>query len=166
MTGHSRASRLAAELNGERIRYTAEAAEADATLVHPALRTFQVRGSRVCPAAGFEQNPPWYGSDPVNAAVWDYVGAYDERQSRPRRAAPFVPPKNADPELRRKVEKAAVAHAIAYYETLFGPGFEVRSVEAEAKGWDLEVHGGDQPILVQGKGTLGQQVGWGFTPNQ
>lgn len=165
-TVHREAIELAAEVNGERISYTAEAAEADATLVPPALRTFQVMSSRVSPGAGFGQNPTWYGSDPVNAAVWDYVGAYDERQSRPRRAAPFVPPKNADPELRRKVEKAAVAHAIAYYETLFGPGFEVRSVEAEAKGWDLEVHGGDEPILVEVKGLLGQTLVCELTPNE
>jgi hypothetical protein len=165
-TVHREAIELATEVNGERISYTAEATESDATLVPTALRTFQVMSSRVSPGAGFGQNPTWYGAEPVNAALWDYVQAYDARQQSLRRAAPLVPPKNADPELRRKVEKAAVAHATAYYEALLGSGYEVRSVEAEAKGWDLEVHGGEAPILVEVKGLLGQALACELTPNE
>ena len=39
-------------------------------------------------------------------------------------------------------------------------------MEAEAKGWDLEVHGGDEPILVEVKGLLGQTLVCELTPNE
>lgn len=165
-TVYREAIELATEVNGERISYTAETAKADATLVPPMLRTFQVASSRITPGAGFGQNPTWYGAQPVNESVWNYIQSYDTLRSRPRAAGRPIPPKNGDPELRRKVEKAAIAHATDYYMALLGPGCEVQSVEAEAKGWDLEIYSNGAPLLVEVKGLLGPALVCELTPNE
>ncbi len=156
------------KVNGEPISCTAEAASDHATLVPPALRTFQVQSSRTSPGAGFGQSPTWYGAESVDAAVWLYVQGYDARRVLPipTLAGPLAPPKNHDPELRRKVEKAAVAHAVAYFEALHGPACEIRSVETEAKGWDLEIYAAAKPLLVEVKGLIGPALACELTPNE
>lgn len=163
---HRAAVELATKVNGERISYSAKAAAADATLVPAQFRTFQVMSSRVRPGAGFGQNPTWYGAAPVNRDVWAYIKAYDASRVGQASSNAKLPPRNADPELRRKVEKAAVAHATGYYANLYGPACEIRSVEIQAKGWDLEVHTVGLPLLVEVKGLLGSTLCCELTPNE
>lgn len=153
-------------INGETISYSAEAQASDATLVPTVLRTFQVRSSRTNPGAGFGQKPTWYGAESVDKEVWAYVRSYgSERRNSPTPASK-IPPRNLDPELRRKVEKAAVAHATSYYKELYGTACIVRSVEAEAKGWDLEVFAGLEPLLVEVKGLMNSTLVCELTPNE
>jgi hypothetical protein len=154
------------DMGGERIHYSAEAAEGDVVLLPPLMRTFQVESSRTNPGAGFGQKPTWYGSEAVNRLVWAYIRTHgSERSIRPRSSQPN-PPKNLDPELRRKVEKAAVAHATAYYRKLYGPTCLVESVEPYAKGWDLEIFVGHQPLLVEVKGLMNSRLICELTPNE
>ena len=61
-------------------------------------------------------------------------------------------PLQPDPTRRAGVERAAVDFAIAYYVTC---GFECDSVEADNKGWDLEVTKGAVNLLVEVKGCSG-----------
>ena len=153
------------DIGGEPIWHSAEAAETDAFLLEPQLRTFRIESSRTKPGAGFGQKPTWYGSKEVDEKVWEYVQSIRSARQSGSTSRSFKPPRNNDPELRRKVEKAAVKHAISYYETLYGKGC-VRSVEAEAKGWDLEVFVGSEPLLVEVKGLLNSGLICELTPNE
>ena len=147
------------DLGDERICYSAEAAKDDAVLLTPPMRTFPVKSSRTKPGAGFGQKPTWYGAEAVNKLVWDYIRNFGSEHQP-------GPPKNLDPELRRKVEKAAVAHATTYYRALYGPACVVKSVEAYAKGWDLEVFVDEQPLLVEVKGLMNDGPACELTPNE
>ena len=65
------------------------------------------------------------------------------------------------------MEKAAIKHAIAYYKKLYGSACEVRSVELDAKGWDLEVFSGTAPLLVEVKGLMSSEtLVCELTPNE
>jgi hypothetical protein len=138
--------------DGERICYSAEAAIGDSVLVPARGRNFQVESSRTKPGAGFGQKPTWYGAPEVDARVWDYIRNYKAHSTIPPGDPNRTPPKNFDPELRRKVEKAAVTHATAYYKELYGPACDVTSVESLGKGWDLEVSVEGRLLLVEVKG--------------
>jgi hypothetical protein len=154
------------DFHGERIHYTAEARVADAKLLPPVARTFNVRSSRTDPGAGFGQKPTWYGSPAVDARVWAYVRAKGSRASGTKPTNSRRPPRNMDPELRRMVEKKAIDHATAYYRLPENGACDVRSVEAEAKGWDLEVASGDMLLFVEVKGLLKSELICELTPNE
>ncbi len=153
------------ELYGEQLDYSAEAAVSDAVLLPPHLRTFRVESSRTKPGAGFGQKPTWYGAEDVNKRVWEYIRAHKsshEKQSRPEVSKG---PRNPDPVLRRRVEKAAVAHATKYFNDIYGPS-AVISVEQDARGWDLEVYAGLDPLLVEVKGLTNSELICELTPNE
>ncbi|MGT2465038.1 DUF3883 domain-containing protein [Mesorhizobium atlanticum] len=127
---------------------------------------FKFRSSRTKPAAGFGQKPTWYGAESIDKEVWAYIRSYGSERRDPPPPTATKPPKNLDPELRRKVEKAAVAHATTYFRELYGPRCIVRSVEVEAKGWDLEVFAGPEPLLIEVKGLLNSALVCELTPNE
>lgn len=154
-------------LEGSREHYTAEAAAASCRLLPPVARTFEVKSSRTAPGEGFGQKPTWYGTPKVDARVWNYISNYGKlpASAKPRKAK-GRPPRNHDPELRRKVERAAVDHAVGYFKSVYGPMCRVESVESQAKGWDIEVFCGAEPLLVEVKGLLNQELVCELTPNE
>jgi hypothetical protein len=154
------------DFNDERIHYTAETRTEDATLLQPVARTFEVQSSRRAPGEGYGQKPTWYGAEAVDARVWEYVQSTGKRRATTTRVGGERPPRNLDPELRRKVEKAAVDHAIAYYKSEYGNDCHIESVESLAKGWDLEVFNGPEPMLVEVKGLLNAGLMCELTPNE
>ncbi|MBU8545794.1 MULTISPECIES: protein NO VEIN domain-containing protein [Roseomonadaceae] len=158
------------DLNDKRINYTAEARADGATLLPPIARTFEVQSSRLRPGSGFGQKPTWYGAEVVDKRVWSYIQTYGQSKEKQliskTSAGNKTPPKNFDPELRRKVEKAAVEHAIGYYKAEFGGSCIVKSVETAAKGWDLEVYNSSDPLLVEVKGLLNAELVCELTANE
>jgi len=155
-------------LNGELESFSAEARTEDCRLLPVVMREFRVESSRTAPGAGFGQKPTWFGHPEVNQRVWEYILGFDRRAAIRRKASDRPtgkPPRNHDPELRRKVERAAVDHATAYYEDLFGKGCW-RSVENLARGWDLEVDVGNKLLLVEVKGLLRGELVCELTPNE
>jgi hypothetical protein len=154
------------DFQDERIHYSVNAKVRDAVLLPPVARTFVVKSSLVAPGEGYGQKPTWYGSPTIDALVWAYVQSWLSRRRQRKPPASTKPPKNYDPELRRKVERAAVEHAIAYYKSVYGADCPVVSVEKEAKGWDLEVHNGPEPLLVEVKGLLNLGCVCELTPNE
>lgn len=118
------------------------------------------------PGEGFGQKPTWYGSEAIDARVWDYIQSRGKARAVRKPIDNKVPPRNLDPELRRKVEKAAVEHAIAYYKAEFGNACPVISVETGAKGWDLEVYSSPEPLLVEVKGLISANLICELTPNE
>ena len=60
------------------------------------------------------------------------------------------------------IEKAAVAEVLQY----FGDQYDVRSVERDHVGWDLEARNADETILIEVKGCGGSEVFAELTPNE
>ncbi|MBU3214798.1 DUF3883 domain-containing protein [Clostridium estertheticum] len=58
---------------------------------------------------------------------------------------------------------AAVKKVTDYYKKL---GYEVKSVEADNVGWDLEVIGKETLFRVEVKGTSGRNIAVDLTPNE
>jgi hypothetical protein len=156
-------------INGETHSWSAEALAGNATLVPAPAREFRIQSSRTAPGAGFGQKPTWYGATSVNRRVLNYISRYRAAANSKRPATkgspPKRPPRNNDPELRRKVERAAVDHATKYYEQLYGLG-SVETVEALARGWDLEIQTGAGKLLVEVKGLLRGELVCELTPNE
>lgn len=113
-------------------QYVVETRASDAHLVPDVARTFWVQSARTATDGGFGQSPTWYGNDTVNQRVWDYVRSVLKRSSA--KPTPQRPPINLDPELRRKVEKAAVDRATAYYKSPEGGSCSVESVDTAVAG--------------------------------
>jgi hypothetical protein len=143
--------------------YSVTALKEDAVLVPVGARSFQVPSSRTTPGEGFGQKPTWYGTPAMNDRVWAYVNGWNLAKNQAAKAK--HPPRNTDPELRRKVEKAAVRHAWNYYEAKYGKGC-VESVEPYGRGWDLEVRSGEVEWLVEVKGLLNSSLTCELTPNE
>lgn len=73
-------------------------------------------------------------------------------------------PRAVNSEERALVERAAVNTVTAFYEAR---GFVVKSVEAENKGWDLEIrHGRKILYRVEVKGNKGENILVELTPNE
>ena len=72
-------------------------------------------------------------------------------------------PRQLDPVRRARVERAAVDCVIAHYEAL---GFQCDSVEADNRGWDLEVTRGAVRLVVEVKGCSGDSRQVELTPNE
>ncbi|MBO9695901.1 MAG: DUF3883 domain-containing protein [Sphingopyxis sp.] len=153
------------KLYGEFEFYSAEAKAEDCRLLSPPARTFEIRSSRTAPGEGFGQKPTWYGSPKVDERVRSYIAGIDRKRAA-KTGRPASPPRNNDPALRRAVEEAAVDHAVAYFKELYGQSCDVKSVETEAVGWDLEVFCDGGPLLVEVKGLLGDRLVCELTPNE
>lgn len=111
------------------------------------------------------QSPLWYGRDDV---FRERVRTYIEDESvmvRLRKTGKS--PRQQDVELRRKIEQAAINHAIAHYTSPEGGNRTVKSVEVEGKGWDLEATSADGDVLyIEVKGLSGSEVVVELTPNE
>lgn len=68
-----------------------------------------------------------------------------------------------DPELRRRVEKAAIASTRNYFNKL---GFKVVDVSRDNHGWDLKCLYGRRELHVEVKGTSSGIIGAELTPNE
>ncbi|MFG1210159.1 DUF3883 domain-containing protein [Xanthobacter flavus] len=152
-------------LDGVNSEYSVTALKEHATLLPVGARSFQVPSSRTARGEGFGQKPTWYGAPTVNKRVWTYVNGWDNANKQTKPTNGKQPPRNTDPELRRKVEKAAVQHAWSYYEAKYGKDC-VKSVEPYGYGWDLEVRSGDTEWLVEVKGLLNTGLACELTPNE
>jgi hypothetical protein len=114
---------------------------------------------------GYGQSPIWYGIPAIVAQVRAAAAGQLQRGALPasRRVKPSStqsgPGRQQDPELRRKVEAAAMQAALA----IFGG----RSVEREHCGWDITVDGGPEgEVYIEVKGTAGRDVFFELTPNE
>lgn len=136
-----------------RVGYQIEAPASSATLLSPDARVFPIPTAKEPGNLG--QSPLWYGKDDkFRAAVRAYISEGTLPSARKRTS-----PKQLDPELRRKIEKAAVAHATKHYASKAGGSRTVASVETLGCGWDLEATAFDGSVLkVEVKGLSGKDV--------
>lgn len=143
------------------VHYQVEAPSDDATLLPPDARIFPIPTAKE--AGNLGQSPVWYGKDDAfRESVRAYI--FDGRlPTTPARGSP----RQQDPELRRKIERAAVAHATRYFSSAQGGNRSVASVEPYGKGWDLEATAFDDSVLkIEVKGISGRSILAELTPNE
>jgi hypothetical protein len=68
-----------------------------------------------------------------------------------------------DEDLITKIEQAAVAATKAHFKK---HGYEVESFEQDNRGWDLEARKGDERLLIEVKGHIGNAIQFELTPNE
>lgn len=154
------------KLNGDVIWYKATAAEADCTCLDVPQRTFPIP-SRSQRPGGYGQNPNWYGlGETFLDSVWLYVQQNGIRLGSGRHKGTGHPFRNTDHAKRRMVEDTAIRVAFEFYESPAGGSRTVKSVELEAKGWDLEAKGSMDELLVEVKGLSGEVPIAELTPNE
>ncbi|TIN70902.1 MAG: DUF3883 domain-containing protein [Mesorhizobium sp.] len=150
------------------IPYTVETRAENATLLPAPTRSFKAHTHHSM-VGGLGQSPVWYGgNDDFRLRVWRYIQEVDRNLSLPKvpPRGKGKPPRNPDPELRRKVEKAAIKHATEFFTSNAGGGYDVESFEVEGRGWDLEATRGDEKLLIEVKGLSGNRGICELTPNE
>lgn len=143
------------------VHYQVETVDGDATLLRPDARVFPIPTAKVKGNLG--QSPVWYGKDDsFRKQVRDYI--FEGRlPSLPTRG----PPRQPDPELRRRIERAAIEHAKLYFSSSEGGSRSVVSVEPYGRGWDLEATAFDESVLkIEVKGISGNAILAELTPNE
>ncbi|TJV70688.1 MAG: DUF3883 domain-containing protein [Mesorhizobium sp.] len=152
------------------IFYTAEAAANNAKLLPVGNREFEAPTHHSM-TGGLGQSPVWYGgNDAFRWRVWRYIQGVERNLKLPnpspsKRKGGSLP-RNHNSELRRKVEKIAVDHATAFFESKAGGSYSIESVELEGRGWDLEATRGREKLLIEVKGLSGTGAVCEFTPNE
>ena len=146
--------------------YMVEAAVENCRLLPVTARNFQIFSAHRV-EGGFGQSPTYYDAlDLFRTKVAAYIDIVDSNVSGAKRRGHRGSPRNMNPELRRQVEENAVRHATSYYESEEGGAWEVESVEALARGWDLECRRDNEVLYVEVKGCSGNEVRAELTPNE
>lgn len=150
---------------GFEVGYQIVAQADDATLLPVDRRLYPIPTAKSKGNLG--QSPVWYGVDQVfRDAVEDYIKSGGNFSAEKKAKSKYVK-RQTDPELRKKIELAAVRHATAYYESAEGGSQVVDSVEKDGVGWDLNVTAPTGAILkVEVKGLSGKEVVVELTPNE
>lgn len=149
---------------GDQIGFNLRAAKKDGFLILPV-------DSRVVPVprgkGGIGQARIWYADEPEQRAFVRTIRRYVETR-KPK--APISRPKDnqgrgwqCDVERRQLVERAGVRTVWSHFESL---GYVLKSVERDNCGWDLEAALGATTLLLEVKGTSGDQVSCEVTPNE
>ncbi|MBY6159418.1 DUF3883 domain-containing protein [Mameliella alba] len=143
------------------VGYQIEAPAADAVLLPIDARSYTIPTAKAPGNLG--QSPVWYGKGAAfNRDVAEYINRGGAPAKRPSKV-----PRQTDTELRRKVEQAAINHAIAHYESDVGGSHRVESVEKDGVGWDLEAFAEDGANLkIEVKGLSGKDLVVELTPNE
>ncbi len=148
---------------GEVIEYQIEAPLGTAKLLAPDQRVLEVPTAKVKGNLG--QSPVWYGNPGFLARVRAYLKT-DGIATKVSKKKSAGAAKQPDPDERKRIELAAIKHAIKYYQSTAGGNRAVRSVEKDNAGWDLTVTGGDVTLKVEVKGLSGNDVCVELTPNE
>jgi hypothetical protein len=148
---------------GEVIEYQIKAPVSDAKLLATDQRMLKVPTAKVKGNLG--QSPVWYGNPNFIARVRAYLKTDGIAPNSIKKKAAGTG-KQRDPDERKRIELAAVQHAIQYYESPAGGRRVVQSVEKDNAGWDLTVTGGDVTLKVEVKGLSGAEVCVELTPNE
>lgn len=162
----SRVHRSADHLQFERapgftVGYQIDAPAARAVLLPIDARSYEIPTAKSSGNLG--QSPVWYGKgEAFNKTTLEYIAQHGRRNKLPMRS-----PRQTDPELRRKVEQAAINHAISYFTSEEGGSHDVKSVEKDGVGWDLEAFSDGGGVLkVEVKGLSGKDLTVELTPNE
>lgn len=142
------------------VQYQIEVPIDGGTLLEPEQRMLRVPTAKVPGNMG--QRPIWYGNADFNASLAAYIAA--DGVLAP--TGPRGTPKQPDSDLRRRVEEAAIEHAKAHFRSKAGGSRDVKTVEDDNVGWDLEASAGDEVLKIEVKGLSGGSVCVELTPNE
>ena len=153
------------EHDGKPIGYVTTAKASDAVLIPKDERVIEVpqRGK-----GNFGQSNMWYADDLNNGthrelrqAMLDAIHDHDlpitKRRSRRSK------PRQHDVLRRQQVEKVAIETTAEHY---IGLGYEVKSVERDNVGWDLEATLDKRRLKLEVKGLSGSEIAVELTPNE
>lgn len=147
------------------VSYQIQAPAKQATLLSIDQRLFRIPTAKQ--EGNLGQSPVWYGGkDEFRSQVAAYIDAGGAFALKPQ-AKVKEGPHQTDPELRKRIELAAVRHATAYYRSKAGGSQIVTSVEKDGIGWDLTVTAATGAVLkVEVKGLSGRDLVVELTPNE
>lgn len=155
--------RLIARAEEGDVAYQISAPHKRAKLLPPDQRTLRVPTAKG--EGNLGQHPVWYGNPEFVQRVRAYLMNDGVEPSKPG-PQPTRMPRQPDPELRKKIELAAVRHAADHYRSAEGGARTVESVERDNEGWDLNVIGADGVLRVEVKGLSGTILCVELTPNE
>lgn len=146
----------------EYIGYYSEAEAEDAVLLNRDERVMLFepipRGK-----GGMGHSNVWYADadnmKDFRKRVVKFIDSYEKKKTKRK----TLSQRSKDVDLRKKVETAAVNKVTEYYSNL---GYEVKSVEKDNVGWDLEVKRKRTLLRVEVKGTSGNNISVDLTPNE
>ncbi len=154
-----------------RWEYRAAAKVRDCVLLAPDERVFPVPRARGH-AWGLGQSNVRYVDEPAAKSFVRNLCAYINNPKTTPIEAVETPrtevgkrgaPRQPNPLLRAKVEKAAVEYVTSHFKKL---GYKCSSVEGDNVGWDIEATRGAARLLVEVKGCSGAEPIVELTPNE
>ena len=153
------------EHDGLTVGYVTTTKATDADLLPTDERVIQVpqRGK-----GNFGQSNMWYADDPSNTthrelrqAIIDAI--QDQTLPKPKRRGHRGTPRQHDVLKRQRVEKSAIETVSKHY---VGLGYEVKSVEQDNVGWDLEATLDKRRLKLEVKGLSSSDLSVELTPNE
>jgi hypothetical protein len=155
-------------VKGQIVQHKVEARYSDCRLLKDSdsERYFQIP-NRFERQGGYGQSPNWYGvGERFLDEVWGFIQGWKATPETTIATKPPLPPRTNDPDLKLLVEGAAIRVAKEFYRSPAGGSREVRSVEKENLGWDLEAKGPNDTLKVEVKGVSASAVIAELTPNE
>lgn len=150
--------------------FLAETRKRDAHIIESENRWFEIPRARPGEVGGMGQSNVWYADgmerEPWYKSLRKAIARNVEpqiRSSGARRVRKGHGGRQSDPELRAKVESAAIKAVVSFYRDR---GFSVLSVENECCGWDLTCLRGSTKLHVEVKGSAMPDIGAELTPNE
>jgi len=147
--------------------YHVRADSANAVLLKPDERVFPVPQKKKGKKGTFGQSNIWYAGDRTENKK------FRERLLRhiaTKTATPVIEgttgvgvARQADPEKRVAVERAAVVETTKYFEKM---GYRIRSMEKDNVGWDLMAETDERELRLEVKGLSGKVIAVELTPNE
>ena len=149
---------------GEQLEYNLASNAADSFLLLKEDRNFTVPDRD---NGGFGQSRLWYADQPQHKRFLAQISEYLQTREMPTMAQAKTrkggPGWQQDLEKRLKVEQTAVSSVWKYFEVR---GFDLKDVQKDCLGWDLEAVQGKLKLLLEVKGTSAAQLGCELTPNE
>lgn len=105
---------------------------------------------------GMGQSPVWYAKNLNDEGFFTSVDGLLNGKKPARKTL-------TDSLMNKFVEKQAVKTAIDYFSE---KGYEIKSVESENVGWDLEATLNETTLLIEVKGLSSKAIYAGITPNE
>lgn len=135
--------------------------EKDATLLPEDARTFPIPRGRV--PGSFGQTNFWYADSTLGKQTIARFRQYLKRGGIPQSKGRAVGRSASDADHRSRVEQAAIDFVSRHFEK---QGYDVKTVEKENLGWDLEASIGKLRLRVEVKGLSGSGTTAELTPNE
>lgn len=155
--------------NGQKFGYNAIARIA--TLLPLSERNFYFERGK----GNFGQSNIWYADSTngqrVSRKVLTFIDAFEKKHKvlvqYPRHAPEGEKEggtgRNQDPEMRLRVEEAAMKACYRYFAS---KGYKVKDVSRMKLGWDLEAVKGSESLLLEAKGVSREKIKFELTPNE